>query len=269
MTVDPTPHGFVGNFSGSGINDGRIAAAVRTAPSLQGTGWANDLWFPGISPGWGLNFIEQGDTAFATLFVYDAQHRPRWFSASRLTAMGTQGGGPTWSGALEESTGPYFGAPFDPAAVNRRVVGTMTFTVNLGVFNEGLLTYTVDGVTVNTRVNRYAFRPNVLTGSYQGHVVMRADDPRGLSYDDAKFTFDDHRQTVDVTIDIDTGAKCSFTGISTQYGAQRSIVGTCGQAQVRMDDVMVTANGFTATYAGPAGHIGGVITQGHASGARR
>jgi hypothetical protein len=48
-----------------------------------------------------MNFIEQGDTAFATLFLYDAQRRPRWFSASHLTAVGTQGAGLTWSGSLK------------------------------------------------------------------------------------------------------------------------------------------------------------------------
>jgi hypothetical protein len=269
MAVDPTPHGFVGNFSDAGINDGRIAAALRAEPRLQGTGWANDLWFPASESGWGMNFIEQGDTAFATLFVYDAQHRPRWYSASHLTAMGTQGPGPNWSGALEESTGPYFGATFDATAVQRRVVGSMTFTVDPGQFNTGFLSYTVDGVTVTKRVNRYAFRQNVLTGSYQGHVVMRSDDPRGLSYDDAKFSFDDQGERVDVAIDIYTGNKCSFSGFSIQYGAQRSIVGNCGLASVRIDDLMVTANGFTGTYSGPAGHVGGMITKGHISGARR
>jgi hypothetical protein len=98
---------------------------------------------------------------------------------------------------------------------------------------------------------------------------MRSDDPRGLSYDDAKFSFDDQGERVDVAIDIDTGNKCSFSGFGIQYGAQRSIVGNCGLASVRIDDLMVTANGFTGTYSGPAGHVGGMITKGHISGARR
>jgi hypothetical protein len=271
MTVDPSPHGFVGNFSDGVINDGRIAAALRAEPRLQGTGWANDLWFRGDSPGWGLNFIEQGDGAFATLFVYDAQHRPRWYSASQLRAMGNVDGWPTWSGTLEESTGPYFGGPFDASQVKRRAVGTMTFSVDpFGPSNAGRIAYTIDGVSVSSGVERFGFRKNDMTGSYQGHVVMRSDDPRGLSYDDATFSIDDRQGLATMTIKIDTGSTCTFTSSVKQYGSQLAVAGTCaGGTQVIITDFMVTANGFTGTYSGPAGHIGGVITKGHISGARR
>jgi len=271
MSVDPTPHGFVGNFSGGGINDGRIAAASRDAPRLQGSGWANDLWFRGDSPGWGLNFIEQGDSAFATLFVYDAQRRPRWYSASQLRAMGIVDGWPTWSGTLEESTGPYFGGPFDPSQVKRRAVGTMTFSVDpFGPSDSGRIAYTIDGVSVSSNVDRFGFRKNDMTGSYQGHVVMRSDDPRGLSYDDATFTIDDRQGLATMTINIDTGPTCTFTSSVKQYGSQLAMAGTCaGGTQVIITDLVVTANGFTGTYSGPAGHIGGLITKGHISGARR
>jgi hypothetical protein len=272
MAVDPTPHGFVGNFSDANINDGRIAAALRSEPRLQGTGWANDLWYRGDSPGWGLNFIEQGDAAFATLFVYDAKRRPHWYSASQLLAMGDVNGWPTWSGTLEESTGPYFGGQFDPSAVKRRVVGTMTFSANpFGPANEGRLAYTIDGVSVTTLIERYAFRDNNMFGSYQGHVVMRSDDPRGLSYDDATFDIAENNRQVTMDIHIATGPRCTFTSSVKQYGSQMAIAGNCtgSGAPVVITDLMVTANGFTATYSGPAGHIGGMITKGHISGARR
>jgi hypothetical protein len=271
MTVDPTPHGFVGAFSGNGISQGRIAAARRSAPDLVGTGWINDLWFPPGESGWGLNLIEQGGTAFATLFIYDSQNRPHWYSASEMVATSTQGL-PAWSGKLYESTGPYFGTAFNPAAVMRREVGTMTFSVDAS--GEGRLQYSVLGLQVVKQVRRYAFRKNDLSGSYQGHVVMRSDDPRGLSYDDATFTIDDRGDTVSMSIDIDTGPKCDFNGSSFQFGSQRSVSGTYAcqggaQGAFRLDDLMVTAHGLTGTYQGPAGHIGGLITNGHISGARR
>ena len=272
IAVDPTPHGFVGNFSDGIIKDGRVAAAIRTEPKLQGTGWANDLWFRGDSPGWGMNFIEQGDGAFATLFVYDSKNQPHWYSASQLRAMGNNGDGwPTWSGTLEESTGPYFGAPFDPSAVKRRVVGTMTFSANpFGPSGQGKLAYTVDGVSVSTGIDRFAFRHNDISGSYRGNVVMRTDDPRGLSYDDATFTIQENGALVTIDMAIDTGPRCVFTSSMRQYGSQLAIAGACaGGGDVLITDFMVTANGFTATYAGPAGHIGGLITKGHISGARR
>ncbi|HSW83250.1 MAG TPA: hypothetical protein VLH12_07235 [Usitatibacter sp.] len=272
MTVDPTPHGFAGTFTGNGITQGRIAAALRTPPKMQGNGWLDDLWFPWNEGGWGLNLIDQGDTAFATLFVYDAQNRPHWYSASQLTA-GMQSDRVAWSGSLEESTGPYFGAPFDPSRVSRQVVGNMSLSIAPN--ENAFLTYTVNGLTISKEAGRFAFRWQNLTGSYRGHVVMRTDDPRGLSYDDAQITIDDHGDdTMSMSIDIATGPKCNFTGRGPQFGKQREVSGTytCQdgtQGLWVMNDVMVTAAGFTGTYSGPAGHIGGRITNGHISGARR
>jgi hypothetical protein len=276
VTLDPTPHGFTGTVTWNGpgtvrLAQARIAAARRIgSPNLQGTGYVNDLWFPASEGGWGLNLIEQGDTAFATLFVYDAQNRPHWYSASHLAA-GTAGGRPSWSGTLEESTGPYFGATFDPAQVARRAVGTMAFTLQEN--GDGSLGYSVNGITVTKTLNRFAFRKNDLTGNYQGNVVMRSDDPRGGSYDDATIAIDDQGDRVNMHIAIFTGPACDFAGQSIQYGSQRSVYGTytCNSTQgtFEMNDLMVTANGFTGTYQGPAGHIGGLITNGHISGARR
>jgi hypothetical protein len=273
--VDPTPHGFTARFAGDignadGLTQARFAAANSSQPDLQGTGYINDLWFPPNEAGWGLNLIEQGGVAFATLFVYDAQNRPRWYSASQLAA-GNNGGRPSWSGTLEESTGPYFGGPFNSSQVTRRAVGTMTFTLREN--GDGALAYSVNGVNVVKTVNRFTFRRNDLSGSYVGNVVMRADDPRGVSYDDAFFTIDDQGDRVNVHLEILTGPTCDYALQGIQYGSQRSIYGdySCAgrQGRIEMNDLMVTAEGITGSYQGPAGHIGGLITHGTISGARR
>ena len=270
-----TPHGFTANATWNwptGHVDGaRVAAAKRTAPSLQGTGYINDLWFPPEEAGWGLNLVDQGDTAFATLFVYDAQNRPHWYSASNLIA-GITNGRPAWSGNLEESTGPYFGGNFNPSQVTRRVVGTMSFILQEN--GDGALGFTVNGVTAVKTVKRYAFRKQDLSGSYQGSVVMRTDDPRGGSYDDASITIDDQGDHVVMFIDILTGPSCGYSLQSIQYGSLRSFFGnySCGNGvlgRLEMNDLKVTAEGFTGSYQGPAGHIGGFITNGNISGARR
>ena len=43
-----------------------------------------DMWFNPAESGWGLNLIHQGDTLFATLFVYGPDGQPRWYVASSL-----------------------------------------------------------------------------------------------------------------------------------------------------------------------------------------
>jgi len=198
-----------------------------------------------------------------------------FFGAAPLRFVGFcvgDAGGYLSSGQLEESNGPYFGGTFDPSKVTRRVVGTMTFVLQEN--GDGSLGYTVNGASVAKTVKRYAFRRNDLSGIYQGSVVMRSDDPRGGSYDDANIRIEDLGDHVLMWVDILTGPSCSYSLQSIQYGSQRSVFGSysCGNGvlgRIEMNDLMVTAEGFTGTYQGPAGHVGGFITKGHIAGARR
>src|SRR5438128_2485452 len=96
-------------------------SALATPQPRDGT----DMWFSPNESGWGLNLIHQGDTMFASLFVYGMDSQPRWYTASSLA-----GGPDVYTGALYETTGDPFSGPFNPNTVTRRQVGTMT--LNLG-----------------------------------------------------------------------------------------------------------------------------------------
>src|SRR5437588_159685 len=73
-----------------------VALGAHATPQrFNGT----ELWLNPAESGWGLYIDHQGDTLFATLFVYGPDGKPRWYSASGLTGDGT------YSGALFESTG--------------------------------------------------------------------------------------------------------------------------------------------------------------------
>src|SRR5258708_28306282 len=178
-----------------------------------------------------------------------------------------QGFRAAWGGAVEESTGPYLGGPFDPSAVTRRVVGS--FSMQVTETGDALVTYIVDGITVVKRVSRFAFRRNNLSGSYSGGVAML--EPGSGPYL-AQFTIDDQGDRVNMTLDIDPNGRCTITARSSPHGAQRSVTGayTCtsgAQGNFRMDDIAVTANGLTGMYAGPGGLL--PITRGNIPGARR
>ncbi len=272
MRIDPTPHGFTGTFIGDGITPplGRVAASLRAEPRMDGTGWRNDIWFPPNESGWGLNVVEQGDTIFATIFIYDAQGRSHWFVASQLTQSGS-----AYSGPLFEETGPPFSGPFDPSKVRSRQVGTMTFDVRDA--GTATLAYTVDGVTVNKTVRRFAFRKNDASGRYVGHLQATPADPGGTSDD-----------PVDITInDSDTGFSMQTVGLAApscsysappaqQLGEQRFVSGTfsCNSGRTGtfdMQDIFVTAEGFTSRifHHNTAAPQGEGITIGHMEGARR
>ena len=129
--------------------------ALATPQPIDATG----LWIKPDESGWGISVFHQGATLFASLFVYGPDGQPKWYTASAL-----EGGGTTYSGALTEATGPYFGAqPFDPNAVTRRTVGTMAMNLD---DTGATVTYSVDGTQVSKRVQRFSIRPLPWAGHY-------------------------------------------------------------------------------------------------------
>ena len=263
MTVDPTTEGFTGTFAGDGVTAGRIAAArSEGAVSMQGHGWRNDMWFRASESGWGLNVIEQGNLIFATLFVYDAQRRPRWYVASELAQQGDSADGEvTYSGPLTESTGPYFGTAFNPSAVTRRQVGQMSLRARANGTAE--LAYTVDGMQVSKVVQRFAFRKQDFSGNYFGSYDH--DRQAIIGIDDSG---PDFRMTL---VDRFGGmGTCTFVAPFSQVGSLRTMSGsfTCGSqsGSFLMRHATVSAHGFTARFDSPFfdfepvvdGHLGGV-----------
>ena len=110
------------------------------------------LWWDPEESGWGINFNQQGDTVFGTLFTYDASGQPMWL----VMSAGRKQPGRVFSGELYRTTGPAFNAqPFTPIGpANITQVGTMT----VGFAGDfAALTYTVNGTTVNKTLRRQAF----------------------------------------------------------------------------------------------------------------
>lgn len=266
MRVDPTTEGLTGTFSGPDVPTGRIAAARFAGQvRMQGHGWRNDMWFVPGESGWGLSVIEQGNILFATLFVYDPQGRPRWYVASDLAQQGdSPDGAVLYTGALLESTGPYFGGPFDPAAVTRRQVGPMQFTARAD--GSGELSYAVDGVVVTKRLQRFAFRKQVFSGAYLG--TWGHDRPATIAIDDDGADF--RMQVVD---EIGGFGTCDFVAPFSQTGSLRTMAGTftcrSGAAgSFTLRHATVSAHGFTARFDSPAYGFRSIV-DGHLGGARR
>jgi hypothetical protein len=128
---------------------------------------ATDLWWDPNESGWGLQMINTGTYIYATIYVYGTDGKPVWFGGGlNLTAAPVV----TYDGNLYAATGPYFGGVFNPAAVQVRQVGTMTFT---GVtVNTAVLTYSVDGVVVTKNIQRQPLTPDNYNGTY---IVTLAD----------------------------------------------------------------------------------------------
>jgi lysyl endopeptidase len=121
-----------------------------TSASRAGSRNYQDLWWNSNESGWGINLAHQGSTIFATLFTYTNTGRDGWLVAPSL-AQQADG---RFTGSLYVTTGPPFNSlPW--SAISATDVGTMTLAFQDG--ENGTLTYTVLGTTVNKGIRRQTF----------------------------------------------------------------------------------------------------------------
>lgn len=200
-------------MAGSGANGSNVAG----------------LWFNSSESGWGLNLSQQAGTVFATMFVYDTNGRATWFVTPNLA----QASSTTFSGDMYETTGPWFGSAFNPAAVNARKVGTMTFRSDFGI--TGTVTYVADGVSVVKSVERQTWRTISVAGDFRVSIInlpRASGECSGIALtaiDDVRF-----RDTGAITLYGSSGSPvCEISGGFAQYGDYKAHVGSiaCGPGQ--------------------------------------
>jgi hypothetical protein len=149
-------------------------ASLTTVPARAslGTNFSDQWWNPNES-GWGASVLQQYDTLFIDLFVYDQGTRPTWFTAAAF--FQPDSGRSLFVGDLYVSTsGPWFAGFFNPSAVMQRKVGTIQFDASSTDF--ATLTYTVDGVVITKAVQRQLWTYEDFTGSYYGGFVYDQSD---------------------------------------------------------------------------------------------
>lgn len=216
-----------------------------------------DLWYNAAQPGWGVNLIQQGNTIFATLFVYGTDQTARWFVASSLVGTSTT----RFEGRLYRTTGTAFANPTFTGgpAVD---VGSMTFNFNTPT--TGTLTYSVDGVTVTKSVERQTFIANNLSGNYLGGLTATSSACSSGSNTPILIfnqfvTSHPASNQVSIPVQFFTGngaaATCTFSGTYTQAGKMGNIAGnwscTTGNAgPFTISQIDVTIHGWNGRFSG-------------------
>jgi hypothetical protein len=216
-----------------------------------------DLWFNRNESGWGVNLIQQGNTIFATLFVYGTDQTPRWYVASSLVGSSST----SFTGPLYRTTGPYFGQAWTGGGPAVQV-GTMTFNFNTPT--TGTLSYSVDGVSVNKSVERQTWVGNNLGGLYLGGMVATGS-PCTSGSNTSILVFNQfsvtHTASNTVSIPVSffvsggASATCTFNGTYTQAGKMGNIVGnwscTTGNAGAfTISQIDVTIFGWNGKFTG-------------------
>ena len=134
------------------------------AANYEGLWWKSPA---GSESGWGVNIAHQGDILFATWFTYDADGNGMWL----VMSDGAKTGAGTYSGTLYRTTGPAFSAnPWNPAQVGVSPVGSANFAFSDA--NDGMFTYTVNGLTQSKAIVRQVYStpvPTCVAGGTQGN----------------------------------------------------------------------------------------------------
>lgn len=243
-----------------------FAAAILAAMPLlaNATSYSTDitdLWYIPAEAGWGVNFIQQEDTLFATLFVYGPDGSPTWYVAPGMQPVTS--GSLAFVGDLFATTGPWFATtPFNPTAVANRKVGIATFTLNS--VSSGTFTYQVDGLNVTKQVVRQTWKFEVIGGTYVGALSGTSSGcAQGNGYSEqpvALVLTQDSTNNVSIVESLSGGVTCNYTGNYTQAGRMGTIVasGNCGSLEA--DEVQANFVGITfrlsATASGSCQFVG-------------
>lgn len=139
-----------------------------TAPAAASPTLTNfsDMWWTPAESGWGVNVTQQADLMFLTFYVYGTNGQPVWYTAL-VVDQGPQADGATlFAGNLFQSSGPYFGGPYNASFVNTTLAGSASFRGTSTT--AATLTYVVGNVTVVKQVERFLLRADNLAGNYLG-----------------------------------------------------------------------------------------------------
>lgn len=120
-----------------------------------------DIWFNPAEGGWGVNLVQSNAFIFATFFIYGQGNAPFW-----VTAHLTRQADGTWTGPVYQTTGTYYGNPWNTNNNSVTQVGTATFTPASAI--AGTLAYTISGTSVTRQIQRQTLTAIPLGGKYSG-----------------------------------------------------------------------------------------------------
>jgi hypothetical protein len=225
-----------------------VVLPVRAATNYQ------DMWWVPSESGWGVNVAQQGNTMFATWFIYSTNRQPLWLVMSNAQRSGAAGN--TFTGDLYQTVGTGFSqAPFValvPADVTK--VGTATFTFSSA--RAGTLSYTVNGAQVVKQITRQPLENVSLAGTYGGGIFRSGSGCatpalNGTSSGTSLIQISHSTATGAATITEVGGFGCRLTGTLAQYGSSFEGSGTyqcAGDALLNGNWTAVEGTGGEATF---------------------
>lgn len=145
------PAGCPSNSDGYCLEDSLISFSQVRWGSLQPTFNYTDMWFTATESGWGISLVQHpSNIIFGAWFTYDEQGQPHWYVVPGCEMIGDY-----CTGTLYETSGSAFSAPFNPAALVARPVGTLSLTFS--GFGTASMRFNVRGVIRTKTITRQPF----------------------------------------------------------------------------------------------------------------
>ena len=256
-----------------------FAAILFAAMGFMTPAWAtafttdqSDLWWDPAESGWGIQFVHRGSVLFATIFVYDGTNTPIWYTAT-LHSVGNL----LWSGDLYVTSGPWLGTvPFNPNAVGRRKVGSMTWHATST--RHGALDYGVDGVAVVKNLTRQFIVNENYAGHYGGGVHTETTGCLNPAFNRITenlgiLDIAQNGQTVALQTFPSTTDSCTFAGTLNQAGQMGAVNGSyvCNSGEngiFQLFEMQVNITGVTGRLTTDSNTIAGCQSTGWFGGVR-
>ena len=236
-----------------------MAAALVVACAAGGVqaGTYSDLWLKADEPGWGVNVVQQSETAFVTLFVYGPDGKPTWYVASdaQVIAYSQPGSYPLFRGTLYKTEGSWLGGPWQ--ADNAKVIPAGEVQLEVLAKDRMRVHYTADGVSGAKEVRRFSFAQPVDLANFVTQFYLRqaiGGQPYGYLYLQAETLVHFNADTGQgfMRVDDQIGRRCEYRGPYQQAGKLIRFAGdfTCNAGDAlagtfEVSDLEVTANGVT------------------------
>jgi hypothetical protein len=236
-----------------------LAALLLARPAAATTETVNytDIWWNPAESGWGVTVTQASTTMFLTFFVYANDGKPTWVTATLRQSGQSSAGQPVFTGALNATTGTYYGSPWNASQLTLRVAGTATFTATGST--TATLAYAIDGVQVTKTIQRQLLVNENLSGSYvavASLTITCGTSPPRTTIVTAPVTITQSGNTFQWReFDPNSPADyCLTNGTSVQEGqlARASGSTTCTSGgrtgTLTLTDIASTPNGLTGRY---------------------
>ncbi|MEO8345391.1 MAG: hypothetical protein ABI607_06825 [Betaproteobacteria bacterium] len=231
------------------------ANAVTSSRAVDYT----DIWYAVGEDGWGVNLVQSDTFIYGTFFIFGADKKPTWITAT-LVWDGTS----KYVGPIYTYFGSYYAGPWNSTDHVESQVGTASFTPDTNNSTLGALAYAVSGVgTVTKSLQRLTLTSIPIAGTYIGGqtgAYTGCTNSGDNSFYTDTFTLQTSQSANIASLNFSYNGlneSCTLAGALNQNGSLHSIPTATYKCDkglntgVAIRDIKITAQGIEGSLSAP------------------